>query len=296
MRIVIIGASGFVGKHLCTFLLSKGHSVTGISRHRPQDLSHDQFTFVSANPTEPGAWQEAVSSSDSVINLTGQSVFHYWTAAYKESIRQSRIDSTKHMVEALDSNTLVINASAVGFYGNQGDHELQESSPCGTDFLATVCNTWEDEAIKASKKGSRVVLTRFGIILGASGGALQQMSTAFKFYLGGPIGDGKQWMPWIHIDDVTSAIEHILNTPTLTGPVNFCTPVATTNLQFSKALAAVLNRPCWFKVPAPMLKCILGEFSGCLLSSQKVIPKKLSESGFSFQYPTIEKALTHLLP
>ena len=212
MKVFITGGSGFVGSHLADFLLSRGHGVTILARRPGSRTANEKLSLIAADASEPGAWQEKLKEHDAVINLAGATIFKRWDNEYKQLIRNSRIHTTRNVVDAIprDAGITLLSTSAIGYYGFTEDEELTEDAPGGTDFLAKLARDWETEALKAFEKGSRVVVTRFGIVLGSHGGALQQMITPFRFFVGGPIGNGKQWISWIHIEDLCRAMEFLL--------------------------------------------------------------------------------------
>lgn len=298
MNVFVTGGSGFVGSHLIPFLLSRGHRVLGSGTSKTSSLGEREgFTYISADTTRPGDWQEALSSVDAVINLAGRSIFQTWNEATKKSIYDSRILTTRNLVQALapDRDVAFINTSAVGYYGDRGEEVLSEAADPGADFLATVCRDWEAEARKAEAKGARVAVMRFGIVLHAGGGALAKMLPAYKFGLGGPLGSGRQWFPWIHLQDLMAAAVFLLEHQDLTGPFNFCAPQTVRQRDFAKTLGKILGRPAFLKAPTPVLRLALGELGRALLSSQKAQPDKLLKSGFTFQFPELESALTNCL-
>jgi hypothetical protein len=294
MRILVTGASGFIGTNLCRSLLSRNHRVIGLGRSAAKSrIDHAGYRFIAADTTRPGRWQQNLSEIDAVINLAGRSIFGRWTEAVKNEIRESRILTTRHLVQGLtaQSGTTFVSASGVGFYGSRGDDILTENEPAGEDFLARLSVDWEAEAHIAAEKGARVVLTRFGVVLGAGGGALAEMIPAFKRFVGGPIGSGRQWFPWIHLEDLIAAVHFVLEHPDVSGPVNLCAPTPVLNRDLAAALGKVLNRPAFMPAPAFVIRMVLGEFAEVLLGSQRVIPQKLREHGFAFRYPEIEAAL-----
>ncbi len=259
--------------------------------------SVEEIQYIEGDPTQPGPWQEAVPKHDAFINLAGVSLFGRWTEELKRRIRDSRILTTRNLVDAIPANDgkTLFSTSAVGYYGFHEDEELDESSPAGTDFLATLGRDWESEAMKAQQKGIRVIITRFGIVLGRGGGALSQMVTPFRWFVGGPLGSGTQWLSWIHMADLVEAFIYLSETPTLTGPFNVTSPHPARNRDFAGTLGSVLRRPSWMPAPAFMIRLVLGEFGSVILKGQRVIPKRLVESGFSFRYPQLEEALRNLL-
>lgn len=298
MKILITGGLGFVGTQLSMRLLEKGHGVTVVD-HAPQPRPYtpDAVTYVAADTTTEGPWQDEVGRQDAVINLAGASIFGRWNKKTKKLIYDTRILTTKHVAAAMpeEKNAVLCSASAVGYYGFHGDEELREKDGAGDDFLAGVCVDWEKEAQKAAEKGVRVVLTRFGIVLGKTGGALGQMIPAFKKFVGGPLGSGRQWFSWVHMEDLLRAFLFVLEYEDISGPVNFCAPNPVRNKDLAKALGKVLSRPSFVKTPALTLRLALGEFGSVLLEGQKVLPGRLLEQGFKFQFPEIEGALQALL-
>jgi hypothetical protein len=294
MKIMVTGATGFIGTHLCRFLLACNHDVIGLGRSPGKSrIDHGRFRFVEADPTRPGEWQKSLSGIDAVVNLAGRSIFGRWTGAIKSEIRESRILTTRNTVKGLPSGsrTTLISASGVGFYGNRGDEVLTEDSPAGQDFLAGLSVDWEREALAASKKGARVVVMRLGVVLGKGGGAMAQMIPAFKRFVGGPIGDGRQWFPWIHLDDLSAAVQFMLENPGIRGPVNLCSPNPVRNRDLAAAIGKALNRPALMPAPAFMIRMVFGEFSEVLLGSQRAVPRKLLQQGFSYTHPEIAGAV-----
>lgn len=296
MNIAVTGGSGFVGVNLCKSLLEKGHTVTALgtrSRHR---LEGDAgFGYLQADTTRPGAWQKEISRMDAAVNLAGRTIFHRWTKAYKGEIYNSRILTTRNLVEAVtgDRPFVLVSTSAVGYYGDRAEREITEETPAGNDFLARVSKDWEAAAFAATARGARVAVTRFGVVLG-DGGPLEKMVPAFKMMAGGPIGDGRQWFPWIHIEDVISGIGFLLENATTEGPYNFVSPGAVRNGEFVKALAAALHRKAVVPAPAIILRAVLGEMASVVLASQRCRPERLIQAGFTFQYPDVSVALKEL--
>ncbi len=298
MKISITGGSGFVGTHLARFLLNNGHQVTAVGS-RPAHLgaSHDRYTYLGADTTQPGAWQQAVAAADIIFNLTGRTIFKRWLSRYKQEIRDSRILTTRNLVAALPekSSTVLISTSAVGYYGDRGDESLTESATPGNDFLAELAKQWEAEALAAQAKGARVVVARFGIVLGRDGGALSKMVPAFKSFVGGPLGNGRQWFPWIHIQDHIRALDYMATQAALSGACNLCAPHPVTNAEMARALGNALGRPAAMAMPGFMLKMTMGEVADVLLASQRTLPEKLQTAGFRFKFAHIEQALSDLI-
>ena len=298
MNIFVTGGSGFVGTYLCKRLLDRGHEVTAVGTRAVHGrISHDRFRYISADTTEPGDWQESLARVDAVVNLAGKTIFGLWTDRYKQEIYDSRILTTRNLVEALPQNRAIsiLSASAVGYYGSRGDEILKEDAVVGDDFLARVGRDWEAEAFRAQEKGARVATARLGIVLGRGGGAIEKMVPAFKFMLGGPLGDGSQWFPWIHIEDLLGATLFVLESETLSGPINFTAPEPVRNRQLARTLSDIVNRPAFMPAPAFLIRTVLGEFGKTLLASTRAVPQQLLDAGFTFQYPDIRKALEDLV-
>jgi len=297
MKIAITGASGFVGTALTRSLLDAGHVVTGLgtsSSHPLQSVAH--FTWVSADTTLAGTWQAAVSQADAVVNLAGRTIFKRWSRAYKAQIVDSRVLTTRNIVSAMNGeDKILISASAVGYYGSRGDQALAEHSTPGTDFLARLSVDWEEAALGAEKQGVRVAIMRFGVVLGAGGGALAQMLPAFRKFAGGPLGGGRQWFSWIHMADLLAAIQFLLGHENARGPYNFCAPGAVRQKDFARALGAALGRPAVVPAPSLALRLMMGEVAGVLLASQKVRPERLIADGFAFRFADVHSALADLV-
>ena len=280
MKVLLTGAGGLVGSMLMSELTAAGHSITR--------LSHSQ------------AWPE-LAGHDAVVHLAGDNITSgRWTPEKKARIRDSRVQLTQRLCEAVAQVTppprVVVCASAVGYYGNRGDEVLREESAPGAGFLAKVCSDWEAATKPAADAGIRVVNLRFGVVLNATGGALAKVLTPFKLGLGGVIGDGRQWMSWITLDDATGVIGRALTDETLRGPVHVATPQPVTNREFTKTLGRALRRPALFPLPAFAARLALGEMADALLlSSQRVEPAKLVASGHRFRFPELDGALRHLL-
>lgn len=298
MKILISGGTGFVGSHLVDALLEQGHTVTALGRspgHRRE--GHPRFKFISADTTRPGAWQAAAATSDACINLAGASIFQRWNARTKGAIRDSRILTTRHITQAIPDGGryFLFSASGVGYYGSRGDETLTEEASAGDDFLARLGVEWEAEAEAARRKGARVVCGRLGVVLHQDGGALARMVPVFKLGLGGPLGSGRQWFPWIHLEDLIAAVLFLMENEACQGAYNFCAPEAITNRMLARALGRALRRPALMPAPALAMKTVLGEFSSVLLGSQRALPERLQQAGFQFRHPTLEQALKAIL-
>jgi uncharacterized protein (TIGR01777 family) len=300
MHIFITGGSGFIGTHLARRFLGSDDNVritaTGNRRRHPS-LIDDRFSYISADTTETGEWQTLAAEADLILNLAGRSIFHAWTEKYKTKMEDSRILTTRNLVNALPekSEALLCSASAVGFYGNCGEIQLTETSPLGDDFLAKLADKWESEALAAEARGARVVMMRFGIILGAEGGAIPKMLPAFRLGLGGRLGSGDQWFPWLHIEDLYQAVRFLMAQTAIRGPVNFTAPQPIRQAEMAKLLGRLLKRPAFLPTPALVVKLAMGELGESLLASQRVIPEKLLTEGFQFSYGEIETALRDMV-
>ena len=300
MKILMTGGTGFVGTQLTSRLLREDHEITILTRLRKESKRGiPSASYLQSDPNQKGNWQSAINDHDVIINLAGASIFSRWTEETKRAIGESRILTTRNLVEGIDpkraKSMTLFSTSAVGYYGFHGDEELTEDSPPGDDFLARMAVEWEAEALKAREKGSRVVITRFGIVLAKGGGALSQMVPLFRKFIGGPIGSGRQWFSWIHMEDLTEAFVFLMRRPEISGPVNLCSPNPVRNRDLAKALGKALKRPSSIPAPGFMIKLILGEFGSVILEGQRVIPRRLLESGFVFNYPEVGKALQNIV-
>lgn len=296
MQIIVTGGTGFIGPGLIWRLTELGHQVTVVSR-RDQDTVGipNHVDFIQDDPTREGEWQEAAAQADAAINLAGASIFQRWSHKTKKRIYDSRILTTRHLATALASGggtgRVLLNASAVGYYGFHGDEEIIEDSPPGSDFLASVCRGWENEAIKAEKAGVRVCRMRFGVVLEEGGGALSRMLPLFKSGLGGRLGTGRQWFSWIHRTDLIEAILFLLDKDESQGAFNFTSPNPVTNRELTRELAGTLHRPAILFVPGFGMKMVYGEFADVLLKGQRVLPSRLLDMGFTFAFPNLKQAL-----
>lgn len=299
MKVFITGGTGFLGAALTERLLAEGHSVTILSRSTNNGPLRMGLAYTTGNPTKSGSWQQEISGHDVVINLAGASIFRTWNDKNKKAIRNSRILTTRNLVDAIGQakgSITLLNGSAVGYYGFRDDEELDENSSSGDDFLAGVVKDWEAEAKRAEEFGARVVLCRIGVILGRDGGALSKMLSVFKWGLGSPLGAGSQWFSWISLNDLVNIFLYLMEEKNFSGPVNCTAPHPVTNRQLTKALGKALHRPTILPpVPAFVIRGVLGEFSDVFTKGQQVLPKRLLAGGFVFEFPHIEGALEHLV-
>lgn len=289
-----------MGSNLARFLVDRGYEVTIMARNPHKGLQLPaSVRKIAADAMKPGSWQSEIPAHNILINLAGVTVFHRWDEAYKKLLLDSRILTTRNLVDAIPEGlshpVMLLSASGAGYYGLTQDQELDETAPAGSDFLALLAKAWEDEAIRAESKGARVTRLRIGIVLGHDGGALHQMTLPFRFFVGGQIGDGKQWISWVHIKDLCNGIHFLIERNQIIGPVNFTAPTPVRNSQLSKTISKILRRPAFVPAPSFMIKAALGEFSAYVLNGQRVIPKALLDKGFHFNFATIDKALEDLL-
>ncbi|HXH48848.1 MAG TPA: TIGR01777 family oxidoreductase [Terriglobia bacterium] len=297
MNILITGSSGLIGSALVPHLTQQGHRVVRLLR-RAAAPGEDAAVW---DPEAGKLETSALERNEAVVHLAGENIgASRWTDQRKERMRGSRIRSTRLLSESLAQLTVpprvLVSASAVGFYGSRGDENLTEESAAGSGYLSQVCQEWEAAAGPARQRGIRVVNLRIGMVLSAKGGALPAMLPAFRAGVGGKLGDGRQFVSWITIDDLIRAISHIMTTDSLSGPVNAVSPNPVRNMEMTKALGKVLRRPTFLSMPASVVRLIFGEMADALLlSGQRVIPGKLLASGFIFQFPDFEASLRHLL-
>jgi uncharacterized protein len=301
MKLVITGASGFIGSALSSRLLDKGHTLTLLTRLAPRDASSATKRWLHWTPGTPGDWEAVVDGADGVINLAGEPIAaKRWTKQQKEKIHQSRIDTTNSLVEAIarakQKPGFLLNASAVGYYGPRADETVSEETAAGNDFLSSVCREWEDEARRAEPLGVRVIRVRTGIVLGRGGGALAKMVSPFKFFIGGPLGSGAQWMSWIHLEDEVGLMLHLIETTRAAGPFNATAPNPVRMKEFCQILGQVMGRPSWAPVPAFALRLVLGELAEMLLTGQRVLPAAAQRMGYQFRYPDLDAALEACMP
>jgi uncharacterized protein (TIGR01777 family) len=298
MQIFVMGGTGLIGSALVYQLNQRGDRVVLLTR-RPahaQERWGSQCTIVEGDPMKAGSWMEAVKDCDAVINLVGESIFaHRWNEEFKKLLRDSRIRSTENVVRALMQSPRTPAGSAIGFYGPCGDEELNEEALAGSDMLGQLALEWEQAASLAETAGIRVARIRTGVVLDKQGGALAQMLTPFKLGLGGPIGSGKHWFSWIHIEDEVGILLLALDHPGAIGPVNATAQHPVTNKEFTKALGRALHRPTILPIPPFILKLRLGEVANILTTGQRVIPAKALALGYQFKFPDIDGALGDLL-
>lgn len=302
MRIIITGGTGLIGKALCPLLLADGHLVTVLSRSPDAARGMPRGVRVEEwDGKTPEGWSQLVNGADAMINLAGAGIAdRAWTAQRKQLLRESRIHAGLAIQKAIQQATqkpkVLIQSSAVGYYGAHNDDELiTEAAAPGKDFLAKVCFDWEMSTAPVSKMGVRRPVIRTGVVLSKEGGALPKMLLPFKFFAGGPIGSGKQWLPWIHITDQVRAIKFLLDHPSADGPFNLAAPNPVNNKQFGEILGATMRRPAFMPTPGVAMKAIFGEMSTVLLDGQRAVPQRLEALGFAFTYPTLREALSDLL-
>jgi uncharacterized protein (TIGR01777 family) len=306
MRVFVAGGSGMVGSRLVRALAKRPDEVVLLTR-RPEVVRQSLGSacqVVAGDPTQAGPWMEAVEGCDAVVNLTGENVFNRrWSAAFKQLLRDSRIRSTENVVEALarrprtaaGTPKVLVNASAIGYYGPHGDEELTEDSPPGDDFLARLCVDWEQAARRAEGQGVRVAIVRVGVVLGRDAGPVAKLLLPFKMGTGGPVGSGRQWLSWIHHADIVGILLLALDNAAARGPVNGTAPQPVTNRDFGKAFGRALHRPAFLPTPGFALRLMLGEVAELLTAGQRVLPRRAQALGYTFQFPDIDSALRDVL-
>jgi len=306
VRIFLTGATGLIGRRLVADRVGRGDTLTIVSRdaQRARDAipGGDGPTpdVVVADLGDPGTWQDCVDGCDAVVHLAGAGVIdRRWTRAYRKLIVDSRVESTRYVVEAIERAVsrprVLVNASAVGYYGERGDTVLDETTAAGDDFLAELSAQWETQAARAAECGARVVMLRIAVVLDPRGGALARMLPIFRLGLGGPLGSGRQYLPWIHWRDVVGMINLALTDDTLSGPINVVAPETVTNRQFTRTLGAVLHRPAVLPVPVFALRIMMGEMGRYAVVSQRVVPDLATRHGYAFAFGRLQPALEDLL-
>lgn len=301
MHILIAGGTGDIGRRLVQHLIRHGHTVTVASRrpYRPASLPA-KIGFVQWDAASAAGWGHVVEEVEAVVNLAGASIAGArWSEARKKLIQDSRTQAGRALVEAMTAAQrkpkVLVQASAVGYYGPRaGDEEITEAGDPGNDFLASVCRAWEASTEPVEAMGVRRVVIRTGVVLDVKGGALPKMLLPFHFFAGGPVGSGRQWMPWIHYRDEVDAIRFLVEHESAGGPFNLTAPHPVQNKDFVKAVGRALRRPALAPAPAAVLKLLFGEMSSVLLSGQRAVPKRLLELGFAFKFPTVQEALADL--
>lgn len=291
MRVVIAGGTGFLGRALGASLNADGHQVTVLSR-RARSGPRASVAWTPDGAT--GAWAAVLESADAVVNLAGEGIADArWTAARKQALVDSRLKATASLAAAISQAAspprAFLSGSGVGYYGPCGDETITEEAPAGHDFLGRLAREWEAAALPAAAR-TRVALLRTGLVLGDEG-ALAKMRLPFSLGVGGRLGSGRQWMPWIHVDDWVRMVRHVIDDPRASGPINVCGPAPVTNAEFTRALGRALHRPTIFPVPAFALRLALGELSDALLTGQRAVPQRATALGFTFTYPDVQSAL-----
>jgi uncharacterized protein (TIGR01777 family) len=299
MKIVVTGGTGFIGSILVDRLWNQFHELVLLSRKPPAEVGVGKKEWFAWNPPGGGAWEHALDGAEGVINLAGEPIAaRRWSKEQKQKLRSSRINTTHALVNAIakakTKPKFLLNASAVGYYGPHGDETLTEASPPGKDFLGSLCANWEAEARKAENHGVRVAMIRTGIVVGKGQGALAKMVPPFKMFVGGPLGSGRQYMPWIHIEDEVGLLMFLVENENARGPFNGTAPNPVTMEEFARTLGAVLNRPSWVSVPPSVLALMTGEMADMLLTGQRALPDAALKAGYIFKYPDLGAALQSL--
>jgi len=297
VKLLVTGGTGFIGSPLCRALARQGHELTVLTR-ASRSSADPRIRYLAW--ADPG-WPQAIRGIEGAINLAGEPIAaKRWSPAQKTVIRDSRVGTTRRLVDALaalpQKPSVLVSASAVGYYGDRGDEVLDETNAPGRGFLAETCQAWEAQAQRAEPLGVRVVRLRIGVVLAPGGGALAKMAPPFRGFLGGPLGSGRQWLSWIHREDVIGLIAWSLSQPALSGAVNATAPEPATMRAFCRELGRALRRPAWAPVPAPVLRVLLGEMADMLLTGQRVLPAVARRLGYVFRYPDLPRALAASLP
>jgi uncharacterized protein (TIGR01777 family) len=306
MRVFVTGGTGMVGSRLIRELRKRSDEVVVLTR-RPEVARQrldPACRLLEGDSMQAGPWLAEVEACDAVIHLAGENIFgRRWNVEFKDLLMQSRVQSTRHVVEALGrapkrqdgSPKILVNASAIGYYGPHGEEELTETSPPGNDYLAQICIAWEREAQAATPLGVRLAILRIGIVLDGREGALPRMLVPFKLFVGGPVGTGKQYMSWVHLDDMVGLCLLALDNPGANGPLNATAPDPVPNREFARAIGQVLGRPSFFRTPGFMLRLGLGEVAEVITTGQRVLPRRAQELGYTFRFPEVQGALRNIL-
>ena len=300
MRLFITGGSGLVGRRLVRAAIDARYQVLVLSRSDRRAVFPAATTLLEGNPTEAGPWQQTAASCDAIVNLAGENIFaKRWSADFKEVLRRSRVETTRRVAEVFGREDcrarVLVSTSAVGYYGHSEGVTFREDAPPGEGFLPALCVAWEAAAGTAAERGARVVIIRIGVVLDSAGGALATMLPAFRRFVGGPVGSGRQYVSWIHVHDLVDLILHALETDSLSGPINATAPHPVTNREFSRALGCVLSRPSVFRMPGFAMRLLLGEVADVVLAGRRVLPAKAEASGYRFRFERLEDALRDLV-
>jgi len=301
LNILIIGGTGFIGRTLAKTLLSSDHKITVLSRNLTRSsMLQGHIAVWNADISTPGIWQERIPDYEVIINLSGASIFRRWTSRGKQEILDSRILTTRNIVDSIKQRhgnvRQFISVSGVGYYGFHGDEVINEKNTAGPDFIAQVADQWEKAAQPILKSGARLVICRLGHVLGRHGGALPKLVALARLHLGSAWGNGNQWISWVHEEDLSSAIKFLIDIPDISGPVNITSPHPVRNREFMEVLTKTIGKPVMIPpVPEFALKLILGQFHSVFVNGQRVIPEILQQQGFGFKFPHIDKALNDLL-
>jgi len=303
MRVIVAGATGFIGNSLCRLLVETGHDVVALTRNPAKGMRilGDRVRVAQWDGKSAAGWEGEADGAGAIVNLAGEGIGEdRWTREKKRRILQSRLDAGSAVLEAVElaekKPGVVIQASGIGYYGSRGDEPLDESDSPGQGFIPDVARQWDRSTEKVASYGVRHVVIRSGVVLGPGGGALPRMALPFRFFLGGPIGSGKQWISWIHLDDEVSAIRFLMEGRELHGAFNLSAPEPLPMAEFSRALGRAISRPSWLPVPGFAVRAVLGEMADyLLLTGQRAQPKKLTDAGFSFGYSDVESALRDAL-
>ncbi len=300
MKVAVIGGTGFVGTRLIERLQEEGHQVLLLVRNRSKAQSRfPKAEVIEYTPKQSGPWQQSISGCDGVVNLAGEPLATRWNDSVKKEVLESRTLGTEKIVEAIaqadPKPSVLVNASAIGYYGTSETDTFQETSGPGDDFLAHVCQEWEAEAEKVKASGTRLAIIRIGIVLGPDGGVLARMMLPFQVFAGGPLGSGQQWVSWIHRDDLVNLILKALTDASIAGVFNGTSPNPVRMGELCHVLGQIVNRPSWLPVPGFALELLLGEAAKLVLEGQQVLPQQTQAMGFNFQYSTVQTALAQIV-